>query len=95
MRTLDGNTLADIDGAKNRVVEVIGLHRFLAAPKRGFRENKTQTVVYKVGQLAGLGEPSRFRPKFAYPKLPTGTGLSQANPTAALLPTSSPGPVAP
>jgi hypothetical protein len=33
--------LANVDGAKNRVVEVIGLHRILAAPERGMKENRT------------------------------------------------------
>jgi hypothetical protein len=38
MRAVDDNRLAMMDGAKNRAVEVIGMHRFLAAPSRGLRE---------------------------------------------------------
>jgi hypothetical protein len=38
MRAFDGNrdTLADIGDAKIHAVEVIRIHRFLAAPTRGY-----------------------------------------------------------
>jgi hypothetical protein len=37
MRAFDGidETLAMVDRAKNHAVELIGMHRFLAAPSRG------------------------------------------------------------
>jgi hypothetical protein len=39
MHPIDDNRLAMMDGAKNRDVERIGLHRFLAALSRRMKEN--------------------------------------------------------
>jgi len=47
MRTIDGDrgTLAKVKGAKNRAVEEVRVHRFLAAPLRGFKRESSRNTL--------------------------------------------------
>ena len=71
MRPIDDNRLAMIDGAKNRDVEMIGLHRFLAALSRRMKELEQLQRLCRWHWVSG-------RAATTYPKLLTEPDGSQA-----------------
>jgi hypothetical protein len=71
MRPIDDNRLAMIDGAKNRDVEKIGLHRFLAALSRRMKELEQLQRLCRWHGVSG-------RSATTYPKLLTEPDRSQA-----------------
>jgi hypothetical protein len=63
MRAFDGidEALAEIVEAKNHAVEVIGMHRFLAAPVRRSKENQNVNTSLSRGERAGVRDLVRRR----------------------------------
>jgi hypothetical protein len=81
MRAIDGNHLAIMDGAKNCAVEVIGMHRFLAAPSRGLIENQNINVAFSLREKKSFREARGLHFQASH-----GPGSKSSEPPAACHP---------